>query len=155
MKLFWETEFFAVSNITGKIERFEGIYVEGTSQSDALINARELGLDYLQITGNKFSKEELESITDPFMEDLSEEPKAILDEETDKEKVKGMESFQDFSSVLDLMGFDDFASWIENMDKQELIKLKHILSLGEKNEEQIKIINVYIKKYEEKDKEGE
>jgi hypothetical protein len=127
--LLWETEFFAVSVLTGDIKSYRGIFIQSDSISNALKQIRGLGFDYLQLTGNHYNSFEEVLMTDDFYEKLTN-PK----------------------NIVEGMSFDEFMDWLElGASENDLLSAKKAFEKEEGMEEYIKIIDMQIKlKYGDK-----
>lgn len=127
--LLWETEFYALSVVTGEVERFSGTYVEAYTLQDALKSIRKLNLNYLQLTGTWFDTAQDILTDEAFYEKLTD-PANI---------VKGM-SYDDFQDWLDLaLTRDDLVAALERFKKEKGLM------------DYVKVIEAYIKNYDEKD----
>lgn len=128
--LLWETEFFAVSMITGDIETFRGIFINANTLPDAQKSIRRMRMDFLQLTGNWFKNFEEVIKNDKFYKPI--EKKEI-----------------DISS----MSFDDFCEWLDNaLTVDDLMEAKLIVKeTCEDPTEYLKIIEIFIKQKNEKD----
>lgn len=130
----WETEFYAVSYLTGELTRFTGMYITGSTYQIAVRNLRDLQLDYLQLTGVTFPSLEHAIMDEKFYSRLSD-PKNI---------VKGMD-------------YDDFNDWLSlAVDKKDLLSARDAFVEAGGLEEYIKAIDAFIKvKYDDKEDTGE
>ena len=127
--LLWETEFYALSVVTGEVERFSGTYVEAYTLQEALKSIRKLNLNYLQLTGTWFDTAQDILTDEAFYEKLTD-PANI---------VKGM-SYDDFQDWLDLaLTRDDLVAALERFKKEKGLM------------DYVKVIEAYIKNYDEKD----
>lgn len=128
--LLWETEFFAVSMITGDIETFRGIFINANTLPDAQKSIRRMRMDFLQLTGNWFKNFEEVIKNDKFYKPI------------EKEEI-------DISS----MSFDDFCEWLDNaLTVDDLMEAKLIVKeTCEDPTEYLKIIEIFIKQKNEKD----
>lgn len=126
----WETEFYAVSVITGDLERFQGMYISGDTYQEAVKNIRLLKLDYVQLTGTSFASIQHAIMDEKFYQKLSD-PKNI---------VKGMT-------------YDDFSNWLDlALSKEDLLEARTAFEEVGGLEEYIKVIDAHIKvKYDDKE----
>lgn len=133
MMVLWETEFFALSVITGEVESFRGVYIKADTIVNAMLTVRNMELDYLQLTGNWFTDIEAVGMNEEFYKKLTS-PKNIVEN----------------------MSFDEFADWLDlALGKDDLIAAKREFEKEGGLDEHIKIINIYIEKYDEKNKDEE
>ena len=88
-KLLWETEFYAISVITGDLTIYRGTFIEAPTIQEAIRNARSRKFDYLQFTGEYFKNYESVLIKDLFHKRL-EDPLQMMD-----------------------MGYDEFMDWLD------------------------------------------
>jgi hypothetical protein len=131
--LLWETEFYALSVVTGKLELFSGTYVEAQDIQDALKAIRKMGLNYLQLTGVWFDNVEDVLAEDDFQDKL-EEPAEVS---------KGM-------------SFDDFSDWLEKSSSREgLVEALKRFRAEEGMEDYVKIIKAYIRKFDRNNKKDD
>jgi hypothetical protein len=128
--LLWETEFYAVSVITGEVEGFTGAYIQAYDIQGAMRSIRNLNLDYLQLTGTFFDSEEA------IREDKGES--------TEPEEVETRMSYDEFSDWLDL------ASTREGL-VEALARFRDTEGMSD----YVKIIEGYIKNYDKKDNSEE
>jgi len=129
-KVLWETTFFGVSQVTGLLQQFTGMYVQASTLPEATYAARVAKLDYLQFTGRFFNSFEETLMNEEFYEKLTDPRNIIKD-----------------------MNIDDFYDWLDlAVEKQDLLKAREEFSKHNELSEHIKIIDGYIKnKYEKKD----
>ena len=127
--LLWETEFYALSVVTGEVERFSGTYVEAYTLQEALKSIRKLNLNYLQLTGTWFDTAQDILTDEAFYEKLTDPAKVV----------KGM-SYDDFQDWLDLaLTRDDLVAALDRFKKEKGLT------------DYVKVIEAYIKNYDEKD----
>jgi len=128
--ILWKTEFFALSVITGEIETFDGAYIKADTITDAMVTMRAMGLDYLQLTGEWFKDSESVDMNNEFYKKLISPDTIIKD-----------------------MSFDEFTDWLDlALEKEDLIAAREEFEKVEGLEDYVTIINIYIKKYDKKDK---
>lgn len=124
----WETEFFAVSVMDGKIKSYRGIFIQADTLPNAVVAIRNMKLDYLQLTGEKYLNFEQVIMDDKFHDKLG-----------------------NISELVKDMDFDEFSDWLElALTKEDLLKARRTLEKEVGLEKHIKIIDAYIKRYEEK-----
>lgn len=132
MAVLWETEFYAISVVTGKMERFRGMFISADNMQLATQAARIMKLDYLQLTGEWYESYEHVTMDDEFYKKLTDPHNIVKD-----------------------MTFDEFMDWLElaigiedlEAAREEFIKAGDL-------EEYVKVINTHIKiKYGEEDQE--
>lgn len=130
----WETEFYAVSVVTGDLERFQGMYISGETYQEAVKNLRLMKLDYVQLTGTSF---------------LSIQH-AIMDE-------KFYQKLSDPRNIVKDMTYDDFSDWLDlALSKEDLLEAREAFVEAGDLEEYIKVIDAHIKvKYDDKEDNSE
>lgn len=131
--MLWETEFYALSLLNGELESNRGMFIDAESLQEALKVIRGMNLDYLQLTGKFFTDSKSILDDDAFYEKL-EEP---------KKTVKGM-------------SYDDFNDWLEKAQTREDLEEALAKFRTEKGmSEYVRIIEAYIKNYDEKERNNE
>jgi hypothetical protein len=129
--LLWETEFFAVSTITGETNSYRGIFIQADTINNAIKHIRGMGMDYLQVTGTSFNSFEEILATDIFYNKLTN-PKNIVKD----------------------MSYDEFMDWLElAVTKDDLLAAKRAFEKEGGLEDHIKIIDLHIKLKYGKDNE--
>jgi hypothetical protein len=124
----WETEFFAISVVTGEIERYRGVFINAMSLTEAYRAVRKMNMNFLQLTGDWFNNFEEVIKNDNFYNPIM----------NDDLNIQGM-------------SFDDFCDWIDNaLTVDDLLAAKEIVKETVGNPiEYLKIIDTYIKKKNE------
>lgn len=126
----WETEFYAISVVTGTVERFRGMFVQAHSLQEAFLAAREMKLDYLQFTGEWFRDFDHVRMDETFYKQLLQDQVLKMD-------------------------FDEFLDWLDLAStKKDLIVAREHFSDLDDFTEHVKIIDMKIKQYEEKKKDN-
>ena len=126
--ILWETEFFAVSVLSGEIESYRGVFIQAPSIQEAFKIARVTKLDYLQFTGKSFPDMEAVMRDEEFYDKL----------DSLKEEIKSMD-------------FDAFYDWLDLANSlEDLINAKNEFEGVAGMEEHVKIIEMYINKYGKK-----
>ena len=128
--LLWETEFYALSVLTGELESFRGTYIEAYDLQSAIKAVRKRGMDYLQLTGTFFDDVDDILRDESFYEGLEKEPELG-------------------------MSFDDFTDWLDQASGREALtealeKYKELAGMGD----YVKIIEAYLKLYDNKNKDN-
>lgn len=130
----WETKFFAISNITGRLEEYEGMLIKANNLLDASMFLRkQKGTEYLQLTGIWY-----------------QDMQAYVDENTFLDKLV------EFEKPLKGMSFDDLYDWLKKAPTVDDLKLAKDRILQEGGmEDYIPLIDRLISEYEERErKEG-
>lgn len=129
-KVLRETTFFGISQVTGLLQPFEGMYVQASTLPEAIHAARAAKLDYLQFTGRFFNSFEETLMNEGFYEKLT-----------------------DPRNIVKNMNIDDFYEWLDlAVEKQDLLKAREEFSKHNELSEHVKVIDGHIKnKYEKKD----
>lgn len=124
-KLLWETRFFALSQVSGEIVGYRGIFIQANTLPDAMKAIRNMNAPYLFLTGVWFKDFESVIMNDNFHDPID---KGTLD--------------------IESMSFDEFCDWLDNsLTVGDLIKAKKIVKDTVKTpEEHFKIIDTYIKR---------
>jgi hypothetical protein len=117
--LIWETEFTALSVVSGELTIYRGPFVKADTMQEAVKHARVEGMDYLVVTGKWYEDIEEVRKEDEFYEKLDE--------------AKGMD-------------YDDFCDWLDLVtDKEQLEKIREEFSQEGGLKEYLKIIDTQIK----------
>lgn len=129
----WETEFYAISQITGEMQRYRGMFIQANSLQQAMKNARKMKLDYLQMTGDWY----------PDMEHVQMD-KEFYAKLIDPIKMAAME-------------YDEFNDWLDKaISKEDLLAARSEMEKVPTLEEHIKILDLHIKiKYDDNEEEEE
>lgn len=123
----WETEFYALSVLTGNVECFRGAYIQANGFQEALKIMRRDRLDYLQLTGKWFADA-----------DAIESDQAFTDKLADPE-----------GDILG-MSYDDFMDWLDlAVSKEDLIKALDTFRGRKGFNDYVKILTVYLDNYDE------
>lgn len=125
----WETEFYAISMVTGKMERFRGMFIQAHTLQAAIEHARAIKLDYLQFTGTWYK---------------------------DFDHVRMDEEFYNRLPNIREMSYDDFVDWLDlALTKDDLMAVREeVLKIPELSEH-LKVIDLQIKlKYGGEKKKG-
>jgi hypothetical protein len=131
--LLWETEFYALSVVTGELESFRGVYIQARHFAEALKIMRKDKLDYLQLTGKWFADAEAVMSDRDFYEKLTD-PQNI---------VKGM-------------SYDEFMEWLDlALCRKDLTSALERFKNTEGMEDYVKILEIYIKNYDEENGSNE
>ena len=127
-KLLWETRFFALSQISGNLEGYRGIFIEALTITDAMKSVRKMNAPYLYLTGDWYRDFESIAQNDSFHKPI-------------KEKTLNVEK----------MSFDDFCDWLDNsLTLDDLLQARNIVKETVKTpQEHFKIIDNYIKKIQD------
>jgi hypothetical protein len=130
-KLLWETQFFAISAMTGEIETYRGMFIQSETLQNATKGMRALGLDYLQLTGVSYNSYD----------------------EIDKEETL-YKALIDPHNIVKGMTFDDFMEWLEiATTEDDLLAAKEAFIEAKGLDEYVKVIDIHIKlKYGDKKK---
>jgi len=121
--LLWETEFFALSVVSGVIESYTGVLIEATTLQEAMKISRDAGMDYLQFTGGAYESQQDYKVDKEFYQKL-----------TNPHNIVGDMDYDQFCDWLDL------ATCVEDLQaaRREFEKAKGL-------EEYIKVIDAQIK----------
>lgn len=123
----WETEFYALSILTGNLESFRGLFIEAETLQQALKVLRDKKLDYLQLTGEHFASLQAILDADNFYEKLS----------SPRDAIKGM-------------SYDEFYAWLDLApDKETLVETLDTFKGERGMEHYVKVLEIYIRDYEE------
>ena len=126
MKL-WETRFFALSQVTGEIENFRGVFIKARDITEATRAVREMQMDYLQLSGRWYKT----------LEDIKKE-EMFLGKLNSKE-VK-------FSK----MTFDEVYDWLKGaISLEDLKEARERLLEEEGTKDYIPLVDKLIREYEE------
>lgn len=145
----WETEFFAISVVTGEVECFAGIYIEAETMQQATSVMRRMGLDYLQLTGAWFlNAQEIKKEMEKEGLDVTMLGEGNADRDP-YELDKIYEGIIRPSNLVKNMSYDNFHDWLDLSDCREDLMSTLIAFKTEGGlEDYVKIIEIYIKNYD-------
>ena len=132
-ELLWETEFFAISIITGRVRVYNGMLIQAESFVSAYEKLRDLKQDFLQLNGVWYK--------DPDIQEAKRESKEMR-RKVAKENDKPIKSIkvinEDFS-------YDEFMDWLDGFSTSAGIK--KVLTQYERKglEKEMEIIKLYLR----------
>lgn len=123
---YWKTHFFAISAVTGEIEKFEGMVVEAENIAQATTLIRESEASYLQLTGEVANKSQIIDVD--IDEIFTEEDYRVI-------------------PIVEGLNFDEFYDWICLFKTEEGLRslITLLASYPNKFKEKIKVIENRIK----------
>ena len=118
---YWETEFFAISAVTGELKKYDGLWIRSENAQRALQFLRINGYEYLQITGKSLDEREFLSL------------------QNFKGKLDDIEDFLE-------MDYDEFTDWLgEAVSKEDILEAREMFLEFEDLDHFVKVIDVYLK----------
>lgn len=133
---YWETEFFAVSVLTGDVENYNGIFITAPTIQEAIKVIRESGFSYLQVTGTYF--ETLQSAM-VYVNNIKDE--------------KNISKKDSMLKKFETMSFEEICRMLDNQPKEKIEELISMESKFPNFVEQFKAVKGYYKnKYGDKEK---
>lgn len=128
----WETEFFAISMLSGQLEKYRGLYIKAKEFTEAMKWMRAFNLTHLQLTGRYFN-----NFDEVVRSNMSKEGEMDI-----------------YKMDISKMAFDDFMDMLDNAETiEDLIDIKEMVVRDEAPEAYINIINNRIDEYENEEED--